>query len=117
MVSVCFYFQVHQPLRLRPYTVFEIGRNSSYFDEQKNKDIMDRVAKKCYLPANALMLELLDKHPEFRISYSISGVALEQFEQYAPEVLDSFRQLAATGCVEFLNETYYHFRINFLMWY
>ncbi|HLD97242.1 MAG TPA: glycoside hydrolase family 57 protein, partial [Candidatus Nanoarchaeia archaeon] len=108
MVSVCFYFQVHQPLRLRHYTVFEIGGNSNYFDEQKNKGIMDRVAKKCYLPANALMLELLDKHPEFRASYSISGVALEQFIQHQPEVLDSFRELAKTGRVEFLDETYYH---------
>ena len=108
MVSVCFYFQVHQPVRLRPYTVFEIGKNSSYFDEQKNKEILDRVAKKCYLPANAIMLELLDKHPEFRVSYSISGVALEQFMCHEPKVLDSFKELARTGRVEFLDETYHH---------
>ncbi|MBI2580911.1 alpha-amylase [Candidatus Woesearchaeota archaeon] len=108
MVSVCFYFQVHQPVRLRPYTVFEIGKSNSYFDEQKNREILDRVAKKCYLPANAIMLELLDKHPEFRVSYSISGVALEQFMRHEPKVLDSFKELARTGRVEFLDETYHH---------
>ncbi len=108
MVDVCFYFQVHQPLRLRPYTVFEIGKSSSYFDDQKNKAILDRVAKKCYLPANEIMLELLDKHPEFRVSYSISGIAMEQLMQGQPAVLHSFRQLASTGRVEFLGETYHH---------
>src|SRR3989338_7787692 len=108
MVSVCFYFQVHQPLRVRPYTVFEIGRDSSYFDSQKNNQILDRVAKKCYLPANAIMLELLDKHPEFKISYSVSGIAMEQFMEHEPRVVDSFRELAKTGRVEFLDETYYH---------
>ncbi|MBI2144650.1 alpha-amylase [Candidatus Woesearchaeota archaeon] len=110
MVDICFYFQVHQPLRLRPYTVFELGKNSSYFDEQKNREILDRVATKCYLPANAVMLELLDKHPEFRASYSISGIALEQFANYKPSVLDSFRELvrAGKGRVELLDETYHH---------
>jgi len=108
MVSVCFYFQVHQPLRIRPYTVFEIGKSSNYFDDQKNTDILDRVAKKCYLPANAVMLDIMDRFPEFRISYSISGIALEQFISHAPGVLDSFKELARTGKVEFLDETYYH---------
>src|SRR3989338_7946772 len=110
MVSVCFYFQVHQPVRLRPYTIFEIGKGSSYFDEQKNREILDRVAKKCYLPANAIMLDLLESHPEFKVSYSLSGVALEQFMQYEQRVLDSFKELARAGKgrVEFLDETYYH---------
>lgn len=108
MVDVCFYFQVHQPLRLRPYTVFEIGKGSSYFDEQKNSQILDRVAKKCYLPANTIMLELLDKHPEFRVSYSLSGIALEQFMSHQHRVIDSFKELARTGRVEFLDETYHH---------
>ncbi len=108
MVSVCFYFQVHQPLRLRPYTVFEIGKNSSYFDDQKNRSILDRVSQKCYLPANAIMLELLDRHPEFRISYSLSGIVLEQLMQNEPSVVDSFKELARTGKVEFLDETYSH---------
>ncbi|MBW2990621.1 glycoside hydrolase family 57 protein [Candidatus Woesearchaeota archaeon] len=112
MVSICFYFQVHQPLRLRKYSVFDIGNKSDYFDEHKNKEIIKKVAKKCYLPTNKLLLELINKHKEskrqFKVSFCISGMALEQFEKYAPEVLYSFRELARTGCVEFLNETYYH---------
>lgn len=108
MVSVCFYFQVHQPFRLAPYTVFDIGKHSNYFNHQKNKDILHKVATKCYLPANKLMLQLIKQHPGFKISYSFSGVLLEQLEQYAPEVLESFRQLVRTGNVEILSETYYH---------
>ncbi len=109
MVSVCFYFQVHQPFRLRNYSIFDIGKNTNYFDEKKNKEVMQKVAGKCYLPTNKTMLDLINKHDgRFKISYSISGVALEQFEKYAPEVLDSFMDLNDTGCVEFLNETYYH---------
>jgi alpha-amylase len=109
MVSVCFYFQVHQPLRLRNYTIFEINNNHDYFDHSKNRDIMKKVATKCYLPANKLILDLVKKtNGKFRVSYSISGVALEQLEEYAPEVIETFRELADTGAVEFLSETYYH---------
>ncbi len=112
MVNVCFYFQVHQPYRMRKYSVFDIGNNSNYFDEQKNEEIMQKVAKKCYLPTNKVMLDLINKYKnknrQFKITYSITGTALEQFELYAPEVLESFKQLASTGCVEFLSETYYH---------
>lgn len=110
MSSICFYFQVHQPYRLRKYSIFDIRHNKAdYFDEKKNRDICLKVANKCYLPTNKLMLELIKRHEgRFRISYSISGVALEQFENYAPEVLQSFKDLADTGCVEFLGETYYH---------
>ncbi|MBU1976301.1 MAG: glycoside hydrolase family 57 protein [Nanoarchaeota archaeon] len=109
MVSLCFYFQVHQPFRLRKYSVFEIGKNSDYFDHSKNREVMQKVAKKCYLPANKLMMDLIKQHKgNFKISYSISGVALDQFKKYAPEVLLSFKELADTGCVEFLAETYYH---------
>jgi alpha-amylase len=107
MASVCFYFQVHQPQRLRHYTVFDHGTN--YFDDHKNAEICRKVANKCYLPANRLMLELIEKYKgRFKISYSITGVLLEQLELYAPEVMTTFKQLAATGCVEFLAETYYH---------
>jgi alpha-amylase len=102
------YFQVHQPFRLANYTVFDIGKSRDYFDTKKNDDIMRKVAQKCYRPTNNTMLHLLHKHPEFKIAYSITGTALEQFEQYAPEVLDSFKDLADTGRVEFLSETYYH---------
>ncbi|RMF55439.1 alpha-amylase [Candidatus Woesearchaeota archaeon] len=109
MVSVCFYFQVHQPFRLRQYTVFDIGHNSNYYNDKKNHEVMRKVAKKCYLPTNNLMLYLINKMKgRFKITYSITGVALEQFKEYAPEVLDSFKELADTGCVEFLSETYYH---------
>jgi len=94
---------------MRNYHLFEIGENADYFDEKENKKICRKVADKCYLPANSLMLELIKKYPgKFKISYSISGVALEQFAQYTPEVLESFKELAATGQVEFLAETYYH---------
>jgi alpha-amylase len=96
-------------LRLRRYSVFDIGSNHDYFDEEKNKAILKRVATKCYLPANRLMLNLIDETGgKFRISYSITGIAIEQFEKYAPEVIESFQELADTGAVEFLSETYYH---------
>jgi len=107
MASVCFYFQVHQPYRLRPFTVFDTG--SDYFDDFKNAEVLRKVANKCYLPSNRLLLELIKKYNgKFRISYSITGVLLEQLQMYAPEVLSSFQNLASTGCVEFLAETYYH---------
>lgn len=107
--TICFYFQVHQPDRLRQYRFFDIGKESYYYDDFANKTILRRVADKCYLPANRLMLDLIEKHKgAFRISYSISKVALDQFERYYPEVIDSFKKLADTGCVEFLAETCAH---------
>jgi alpha-amylase len=109
MPSVCFYFQVHQPFRLRHYTFFDIGENHFYEDDEQNRLILNKVARKCYLPMNRLLLDLIERHKgEFRVSFSITGVALDQFEKYNPEVLASFKRLARTGCVEFLNETAYH---------
>ena len=109
MPSVCFYFQVHQPFRIKPYSFFEIGKDHFYEDHEKNKAIVDKVAEKCYLPTNRKMLDLIQRHQgRFRISYSISGTAIEQFEQYRPDVLQSFIDLANTGCVEFISETYNH---------
>lgn len=109
MPSVCFYFQVHQPYRLRRYSFLELGKNHFYEDDEKNRAILNKVSDKCYLPANTLMLELIKKYKgKFRISYSISGVALEQFQSFRPDVLKSFQELAKTGCVEFLSETYFH---------
>jgi alpha-amylase len=109
MVSVCFYFQVHQPFRLRRYSMFDIGHNQHYFDDHKNREVALKVARKCYLPMNRLLLDLIREHQGgFRVSFSITGVALEQFEEYAPDVLESFKELARTGCVEFISETYYH---------
>ncbi len=109
MKSVCFYFQVHQPFRLRTYRFFDIGKNHDYFDEYANRFIMQQVAEKCYLPANKILLQLIKTlGKDFKVSFSISGTALEQFEQYAPSVLESFQVLAKTGSVEFLSETYAH---------
>lgn len=109
MPSVCFYFQVHQPFRLADYDCFKIGNDHHYDNELKNREILDRVSQKCYLPANQTMLRLIHKlKGNFKISYSISGTAIEQFERYRPDVLQSFQDLAKTGCVEFLSETYYH---------
>lgn len=107
--TVCLYFQVHQPDRLRMFRFFDIGNDTNYFDEFANRTILRRVANKCYLPANNTILELISKHGKnFKVAYSISGVALEQFAKYTPEVIESFQQLAKTGCVEFLAETYSH---------
>ncbi len=109
MTSICFYFQVHQPYRLRPYRVLDIGSETSYFNDELNGEIARKVAAKCYLPMNQLLLEQIKKYPgKFKVAFSISGVALEQFAEYTPEVLESFKRLAATGQVEFLAETYYH---------
>jgi alpha-amylase len=94
---------------LRNYTFFDIGQNHHYWDDEKNREILDKVSEKCYLPANRLMLELINRFEgRFRISYSVTGVLLDQLEAYRPDVLQSFVDLAKTGCVEFVNETYYH---------
>jgi alpha-amylase len=107
MASVCFYFQVHQPYRLRHYTVFH--QDSHYFDDFKNEEVCKKVANKCYLPANLVLLDLIKKcQGRFKVSFSITGVLLEQLQLYAPQVLASFQELAGTGCVEFLAETYHH---------
>ncbi len=107
--SICLYFQVHQPNRLRLYRFFDIGKDSHYYDDFANRTILRRVAQRCYLPMNALILEMIEAHKgAFKVAFSISGSVLEQFDRYAPEVIDSFKKLADTGCVEFLSETYYH---------
>ncbi|MBI3671753.1 alpha-amylase [Candidatus Azambacteria bacterium] len=113
MPDICFYFQVHQPRRIKKYPIFSIGRDHEYFNDDSNTDlnnkkIFKKVADKCYLPANAAMLELLKMYPNFKISYSLSGIFLEQAEEYCPEVLRSFYKLVETGQVEILSETYYH---------
>ena len=107
--SLCLYFQIHQPTRLRLYRFFDIGKDSHYYDDFTNRTILRRVADLCYLPMNNLLLELIEKYKgAFKVAFSISGSALEQFDRYAPEVIDSFKKLAETGCAEFLCETYYH---------
>jgi alpha-amylase len=113
MPSICFYFQVHQPLRVKKYRVFNVGVDKGYFDDDSEADtnnakVFKKVANKSYLPTNALLLELLNKHPEFKVSFSLSGIFLEQAEKYMPEVIESFKKLVDTGRAEILSETYYH---------
>ena len=107
--SICLYFQVHQPNRLRLYRFFDMGKDSHYYDDFTNRTILKRIVQNCYLPMNMLLLDLINKSKgAFKVTFSISGSVLNQFERYAPEVIDSFKKLADTGSVEFLSETYYH---------
>lgn len=115
MRSICLYFQVHQPYRLRTYRFFNIGADHHYFDDYQNRHIIRRIAEKCYLPANKMMLDLIREYgTAFKISYSISGTALMQLQEYAPEVIKSFQQLAKTGSVEFIAETYAHSLVSLI---
>ncbi len=107
MASIVFYFQVHQPHRLKPYSVFHT--DPFYFNDEANREICEKVANKCYRPTTKLMLDLVRRHEgNFRISYSITGTVLDQFKKYTPDVIELFQQLAETGCCEFVGETYYH---------
>lgn len=112
--AICLYLHVHQPFRVREYSIFDVGEKSDYFDETNpdlktnNHAILKKVATKSYLPTNQKLLELLNKHDDFRISLSITGTLLEQLEMWSPEVLESFKKLVDTGKVEILAETYYH---------
>ncbi|HON18390.1 MAG TPA: glycoside hydrolase family 57 protein [Salinivirgaceae bacterium] len=109
MKKVCIYFQVHQPYRLRTYRFFDIGLNHNYFDDYANRNYIRRIAERCYLPANQLLYELITKYKgKFKISFSLSGVFIDQMLEYAPDVLESFQRLAKTKQVEFLAETYSH---------
>lgn len=110
MKSICFYFEVHQPLRLKRYRFFEIGGNDHYYyDDFQAEEIIRGMVEQSYLPANRIIADMIrSSNGKFKCTFSISGVALEQLEQYAPEVIDSFRELAKTGSVEFLAETYAH---------
>jgi alpha-amylase len=107
MTSICFYFQVHQPVRLNRFNIF--SGNTSYFDEARNKNIFEKVSNKCYLPTNKILLNLIEEYKnKFKIAFSLTGVFIEQCQKFVPEVIESFKQLASTGNVEFLSETYYH---------
>lgn len=109
MKSICFYFQIHQPFRLKRYRFFNIGNDHYYFDDFSNEDIMQQIAAKSYIPANRMLLDLINQYRgKFKVAFSISGVALEQMEIYAPEVIDGLRELSKSGDVEFLTETYAH---------
>ncbi len=107
--AICFYFQVHQPFRPKGTVFFDLGHDHYYYDDYTNESIMRKVADKCYLPANKIILDLIQKNKgKFKVAFSLSGIAINQFRLYAPEVLESFRQLAETGMVEFLAETDSH---------
>ena len=109
MKAICFNFEIHQPFRLKRYRFFDIGNDHYYYDDFLNDDIMERIARNSYIPAAETLLRMIESNEgRFRCSFSITGIAVEHFKAYAPEVLDSFRELAATGCVEFLAETYSH---------
>lgn len=113
MPSVVFYFEVHQPMRLSRFSVFNIGHTAdpyaTYFNHELNQRIFEKVAKKCYLPTNRLLLDLIRKYDgKFRISYSLTGTFIEYCQMYIPELIDSFKDLVKTGCVDLLDETYFH---------
>ena len=107
MASVCFYFQIHQPFRIRRYSVFD--EDPFYFNNEENRAVCEKVAEKCYRPATRTILDLVQRHEgRFRVAYSLTGTVLEQFELWAPDVLEMFQELAASGCCEFLGETSHH---------
>jgi len=109
MKNICFYFQIHQPNRLKRYRFFNIGSDHYYYDDFANEDFIQRVSETSFVPANRLMLEMIREYNgKFKVAYSISGIALDQLEIYAPEVIDGFKELSDTGCVEFLAETQGH---------
>ena len=113
MTSICLYFEVHQPFRLNRFSVFNIGENnksySNYFNKKLNQEIFEKVARKCYIPTNQLLLDLINKNEgKFRISFSITGTFFEYCEQHIPSVIDSFKELFKTGAVDLIEETYFH---------
>lgn len=111
--AIVLYLHVHQPYRIRHYTIFDAGKNHDYFDatyesRESNERILQKVAEKSYLPTNAKLLALLQAHPEFKVSLSITGTVLEQLEKWSPQALQSFQDIVATGQVEIVGETYHH---------
>ncbi|MDE5688776.1 MAG: alpha-amylase [Paramuribaculum sp.] len=109
MKAICFYFQIHQPFRLKRYRFFDIGNDHYYYDDFANDDIVTRIAHHSYIPAAESLLKMIEEsNGAFRCALSITGTALEQFEQYVPEFIDLLKKLADTGKVEFLAETYAH---------
>jgi len=112
VTSICMYFEVHQPMRLNRFSVFNIGSNadtSNYFNNKLNHEIFEKVAKKCYLPTNDLLLNLINEFDgKFRISFSLTGTFVDYCERFMPSVIDSFKKLFATGAVDMIEETYFH---------
>lgn len=109
MNRICFHFQISQPYRLRTYRFFDINQNHDYFDDYQNHYLTQRLAERCYLPGNKMLLELIRKYPDtFRLSFSISGSSIMLFKNYCPEVIESFKELIATGNVEITGSTFTH---------
>lgn len=109
MHNICFHFQISQPYRLRTYRFFDINQHHNYFDDYQNNYLAKRLAERCYLPANAMLMNLMEKYGNrIRVSFSIAGSSLKIFEEYCPEVIESFRKLFATGNVEITGNTYTH---------
>lgn len=109
MKSVCFYFQIHQPNRLKKYRFFDIGNDHYYYDDFANDDIITRIAQRSYIPMAQTLLDMIEKsNGAFKCAISITGTAVEQLQQFVPEFIDLLKKLAATGSVEFLSETYAH---------
>jgi alpha-amylase len=111
--AIVLYLHAHQPFRLRHYTIFDASREHNYFETNENasydnRQIIEKVAHKSYLPTNKMLLDLLNKHPEFHLNLSLSGVFLEQLQEWSPQTLRSFQDLVATGRVEIASETYHH---------
>ncbi|MDH7506430.1 MAG: glycoside hydrolase family 57 protein [Candidatus Thermoplasmatota archaeon] len=113
MTSICLYFEVHQPTRLNRFSVFNVGKKndpySTYFNHELNYWIFEKVAKKCYIPTNKILLDLINEFDgKFRLSFSLTGTFVEYCEKYMPSLLDSFKDLFATGAVDLIEETYFH---------
>ncbi|PXV64710.1 alpha-amylase [Dysgonomonas alginatilytica] len=107
--TLCFYFQIHLPFQLRRYRFFDIGNSHQYYDEFNMRNYLSKIVEQCYLPMNKVLLDIIKEHgSKFKVAFSITGETIEQLEKYAPQVLDSFKELAATGSVEFICETYAH---------
>ncbi len=112
--AICLYLHVHQPFRVKQYSIFDVSKDHEYFNDfdpegrTNNQRIINKVAKKTYLPTNKMLMDLISKYPNFNLNLSISGMALEQFELWAPQVLDSFKELIDTKRVEIVTETYHH---------
>lgn len=111
--GITLYLHVHQPWRVRDYSVFDTAQHHDYFDgnnadDRNNRRVFEKVADKSYRPMNRLLKQLLEQHPDFKLSLSITGTFVEQAEAFAPDVLEDFKALVRTGRVEIVAETYYH---------
>ncbi len=109
MNNICFHFQISQPFRLRTYRFFDINQNHNYYDDFQNQYLTRRLAERCYIPANKMLLEIIRNNPgKFKVSFSLSGSSISLFNNYCPEVIYSFKELIDTGCVEITGNTFTH---------